>query len=767
MYVAVWSNAGVKMRGILRVFLVLFMLPAMCLAGVGDVDNRFEVTNDMWKQSPYNKFVHLKAYFYNMSPENTNASLIGVGNCTGQYVSPNLILSAGHCKKDNDYVTYRVLNYKYKDVSGLVELIHTAYIHDQEYDKPGDWAVWQITDPKYYNNDYFNTSVPSENLDVINAGWGAIRVLTDDEIEKLKSFLQKEGDKIQTANLYNTLVAKLKSLNLPDLEDGDQLKASKCTVFYNKSNPYILKTNCDSWTGNSGGGYVQDDTLYGICSYGADTFDDDSNTDYMVSAKQFKAKLQELIKEHWPKDQTANPGLSYNTQFNGKLQEPIKSTVPDQVVNPEWPYKPNPRPVVPVVPGIDVKKVQADMIALYEKKEQEERKKKQEEWKKKLIEWEEEDKNDLLSLSEDMEWWDNHLGLNDSLETSVEIIDEEEDPVPGSDNENSVQEKQTSQAAPEESNLNPTNNQAGSEGGNERAAANSAPGTVASNHNQVSDSGLSDAEEYFFEYEEVERISNEISASFDEYLQSVQQAKDDLTEQQEELSKKVEKGVRAVRIMDNRRFLGLLDDIVELNTISQNLKKLEDTYQQAKKRETSLANRTLTAMTMAATGIGGMQLAQGLAEQKADKDAEMAMNAYMATFRCEYGGGKSFKGGATQIELPGGNDSEMMKMRQSYFKLAADLKERKNILGLKAGIESLVVLDKVQTGLYDDEGVGVTSGAYGSLYRAKTGSEADQAKLDEAGQVSAGRVKGGGAALGTGAVGGVSGDLLINHMKKK
>lgn len=740
MYVAVWSNAGVKMRGILRVFLVLFMLPAMCLAGVGDVDNRFEVTNDMWKQSPYNKFVHLKAYFYNMPPENTNASLIGVGNCTGQYVSPNLILSAGHCKKDNDYVTYRVLNYKYKDVSGLVELIHTAYIHDQEYDKPGDWAVWLIKDPKYYNKDYFNTSVPSKDLDVINAGWGAIRVLKNDEIEKLKSFLQKEGDKIQTANLYNTLVAKLKSLNLPDLEDGDQLKASKCTVFYNKSNPDILKTNCDSWTGNSGGGYVQDDTLYGICSYGADTFDDDSNTDYMVSAKQFKAKLQELIKEHWPKDQVANP---------------------------EWPYKPNPRPVVPVVPGIDVKKVQADMIALYEKKEQEERKKKQEEWKKEQIEWEEEDKKYQLSLSEDMEWWDNHLGLNDSLETSVEIIDDEEDTVPGSDNENSVREEPASQAATEESNLIPTNNQAGSEDGDGRVAANIAPGTVASNHNQVSDSGDLEDEEYFVEYEDAELILNEISASFDTYLQSMEQAQEDLQEQKEKLSKKVEQGVRVVRIMDNRRFLGLLDDIVELNTISQNLKKLEDAYQQAKKRETSLANRTLTAMTMAATGIGGMQLAQGLAEQKADKDAEMAMDAYMATFRCEYGGGKSFKGGATQIELPGGNNSEMMKLRQSYLKLAADLKERKNILGLKAGIESLVVLDKVQTGLYDDEGVGVTSGAYGSLYRAKMGNEADQEKLDEAGQVSAGRVKGGGAALGTGVVGGTSGNLLINHMQKK
>ena len=489
-------------------------------------------------------------------------------------------------------------------------------------DKPGDWAVWLIKDPKYYNKDYFNTLVPSEDLDVINAGWGAIRVLKDDEIQQLKSFLQKEGEKIQTADLYGKLANELKSLNLPDLEDGDQLKASECKVFYNKSNPDILKTNCDSWAGNSGGGYVQDNTLYGICSYGANTFDDDSNTDYMVSAKQFKAKLQELITKHWPKDQAVNPELSYNTQLNGNLQELINSTSPDQAAN----------------SGIERRS-----YTMY---------------------------------------FTSAMG---------------------------------------------TNSEQGADA-------------------RESDSGDSEGEAY---------------------LQASEQIQEDLQKRQEKLSKKVQRDVLAVQGMDNRRFLAFLNSVVELNIISQNLKKLEDAYQQAKERETSLANRTLTATTMAATGIGGMQLAQGLAEQKADKDAEMAMDAYMATFRCEYGGGKSFKGGATQIELPGGNNSEMMKLRQSYLKLAADLKERKNILGLKAGIESLVVLDKVQTGLYDDEGVGVTSGAYGSLYRAKMGNEADQAKLDEAGQVSAGRVKGGGAALGIGAVGGVSGDLLINHMQKK
>ena len=34
-------------------------------------------------------------------------------------------------------------------------------------------------------------------------------------------------------------------------------------------------------------------------------------------------------------------------------------------------------------------------------------------------------------------------------------------------------------------------------------------------------------------------------------------------------------------------------------------------------------------------------------------------------------------------------------------------------------------------GLYDDENVGITDGAYASLYRAAMGNEKDQAKLQE------------------------------------
>jgi len=193
------------------------------------------------------------------------------------------------------------------------------------------------------------------------------------------------------------------------------------------------------------------------------------------------------------------------------------------------------------------------------------------------------------------------------------------------------------------------------------------------------------------------------------------------------------------------------------------LAEKQQAYDDAKATEQSKGNRTLTALTTAATGIGGMQLAQGLAEQKADKAAEQDMAAYIATMRCTYGDGKSVKAGAEEIELPGGNDANLMKLRNEYFALANDLKERKTALGMKPGIESEEILDKAELGLYDDENVGITSGAYSSIYRAQMlGSNADQEQIDAAKKTSKNRVIGGAVAAGVGVVGGMVGDSLIN-----
>lgn len=199
----------------------------------------------------------------------------------------------------------------------------------------------------------------------------------------------------------------------------------------------------------------------------------------------------------------------------------------------------------------------------------------------------------------------------------------------------------------------------------------------------------------------------------------------------------------------------------------EKLNEAKEEYENAKANEQSTANKTLTALTTAATGIGGMELARGLTEQKADKEAEQNMDAHIATMRCEYGNGKSVKVGTAEIELPGGNDPEMMKLRNEYLTLAQSLKELKEALGMKPGIESEVVLDKAQVGLYDDENTGITNGAYASLYRAKMGNETDQAKLQEMKDTSKKRVVGGAIAVAAGTVIGIAGNVIINKKSKQ
>ncbi|MCQ2562384.1 MAG: hypothetical protein MJ158_02100 [Alphaproteobacteria bacterium] len=162
-------------------------------------------------------------------------------------------------------------------------------------------------------------------------------------------------------------------------------------------------------------------------------------------------------------------------------------------------------------------------------------------------------------------------------------------------------------------------------------------------------------------------------------------------------------------------------------------------------------------------GGGAMELAQGMAEKKADEAAEQDMSAYIETFRCTYANGKQVKGGPEPVELPGGNDSKLMSLRNEYITLAKDLKERKTALGMAPGIEAEEILDKAEMGLYDDENLGKTGGAYASLYRAKAlNSEEDQKKLDAEKEATSKRIKGGAIALGAGAAVGIVGNSLIN-----
>jgi len=188
---------------------------------------------------------------------------------------------------------------------------------------------------------------------------------------------------------------------------------------------------------------------------------------------------------------------------------------------------------------------------------------------------------------------------------------------------------------------------------------------------------------------------------------------------------------------------------------------LDKNFQAMHDKEQSIENRTLTSATTVATGEGAMTAASAYAEQSADADAERDMAAYLATFKCGYGDGKTVKYGADDIALPGGN--ELLEYYNEYKQLAESVKTTKTALGLKPGIESEISYDRAQSGLYQYTNATQQSGGELSLSRALTDTtSADATKLDAQKSETADKLKTGATAAGVGAIGGVVGNTAIN-----
>ena len=197
-------------------------------------------------------------------------------------------------------------------------------------------------------------------------------------------------------------------------------------------------------------------------------------------------------------------------------------------------------------------------------------------------------------------------------------------------------------------------------------------------------------------------------------------------------------------------------------------KQIDELQQNAdamREREQSLANRMTGGIAIGAMGIGGMQVGAALAEQSADDAAERDMAAYLATFRCDYGSGLNIQGGETNIQLPGANT--LLPLYNEYTTLAADLKTRKEALGMAPGIESEVILDAATSGLYDNESLGITDGVYTSISRALMapgGTDASEWAAQRADTQQ--QLKTGAIVAGAGALVGVAGNVLTNYVGK-
>ena len=194
--------------------------------------------------------------------------------------------------------------------------------------------------------------------------------------------------------------------------------------------------------------------------------------------------------------------------------------------------------------------------------------------------------------------------------------------------------------------------------------------------------------------------------------------------------------------------------------------ELEANAEALREQEQSLGNRLASGAAMGAMGIGGQMIGSALAEQSADSDAEMDMAAYLATFKCDYGAGMNITGGTMNVELPGANI--LLPIYTEYVTLAADLKTRKEALGMTPGIESNEILDAATSGLYDDVSTGVTGGSFASIARALMNPEgADAAAWAAQKSETSEQLKTGAITAGVGAVVGIAGNAIFNTGKNK
>ena len=195
--------------------------------------------------------------------------------------------------------------------------------------------------------------------------------------------------------------------------------------------------------------------------------------------------------------------------------------------------------------------------------------------------------------------------------------------------------------------------------------------------------------------------------------------------------------------------------------VDDGIRAAEEEYASARENEMSLKNRLMSGAAIGATGIGGMQLASGIAEQSADADAAADMAAYTQKMQCRVSD-RRYRFNEKSVNV--GGENSLTGLYSEYVALADDLHERKDALGYAPGIESAVVFKREYTGLYDDVGSGVQNGTYASLYRASIGNENDISRIAGDTTDTQNRIDTGLGAVGIGAAGGAVGNILGNYV---
>ena len=595
------------MHKLLSSFLVLSMLCHSVFAATGQVDDRVYVN---WSDPEYHKVVVF------IQPN---------GYCTGQYVAPNIILTARHCITPDNIDSYGIELYDGR--ATLVSLL--SYGSGQMFRSDGDWALLLVSDPKFYSDTYFNVArKATPKMTINNTGFGALRILSNAELAQLRQIFSSQrnkmaaesntnADMIQFSQIFKLVEDDIANLGIPSImETGNVLKTHFNCEFIGLSQGNMWST-CDIYSGNSGGPYYMGNTLYGTCSGAVHRFDGKDKS-AAIPSQSFYEKLQRIISENPPATGT-KPKPTHTPESLLKDAEEYSMQVLDE----------------------DLERIDQETEAELQK----------------ML-----DKDSFIQLEKDY--------------SDIKPLPKPTTPVP----------------SPE--------------------------------------ALLKDAEEFSMQVldEDLERIDRETEAELQKMLDkdsfvklendglnigklSIPLTPNELLSQKQKLAETDQELLNEldnIDSMSDQEFLYFLDRAAEYE-------KLREGYEQALARERSLPNRMLGALGIGAGGIGGMMIASGIAEQRADQNAEIDMRAYLATFRCDAGTGKQWKGGETNIELPAGN---LTALKTEYVTLAGNLKSRKEQLGLKPGIESETIADSASTGLYDNVASSPIDGVYTSIANA-------------------------------------------------
>jgi len=293
---------------IIALFCCVFAVINCATAATHTIDKRQYAD---WSAPKFQKFVRLGS------------------KCTGQFVAPNIILTAAHCiRNDMDGCQF---THNYKDEYFCSEVLIAS---DKAKDTKQDWALLLVKSPSFYSKNYFRVLSRSSEDAVQQAGFGALKILSDEEIrairEKFLNFakinetereLLKSNDSGKEESVLNRHkydeaaiselisflekeAAKPKSeggLGISKLFGEEKLKYNaECFAF--ETNGIVVSHNCSTYSGDSGSAlWIGENLLNGVHMMGhrnAIILGLQSLAQEAVDTNQFYDELQDAIYEN-------------------------------------------------------------------------------------------------------------------------------------------------------------------------------------------------------------------------------------------------------------------------------------------------------------------------------------------------------------------------------------------------------------------------------------------------------------------------------------